>query len=315
MAGGVRLFKLRRTVFRVRRSVPRAARPLSTIVHTAAPERPIFLIGCPRSGTSALLQAFLRSPELATVQLEGHILWDEYHPKKRRVHTSDALGAEDVSDRERRYVNLAIRMFARGRRFVDKTPENSLRVPYLDALFPDARFVFLHRRAAENVNSLIEGWRARPRFVTYRLPEPLEAIAPLDGRLWSFALIPDWRSLRRAPLEEICARQYVACNESILDARDATGPDERWLELAYDELVEAPVEALRVLFSGLELAWGGDVERYARELDRRPSATAVTPPRRDKWREQNPEAIERIRPLVAATELRLGYSASTASPS
>ena len=100
------------------------------------------------------------------MQLEGHILWDEFHPKKRR--DSDALDAEDASDRERKYVNLAVRLFAR-RRFVDKTPENTLRVGYLDALFPDATFVFLRRRAADNVNSLIEGWRARPRFVTHRL--------------------------------------------------------------------------------------------------------------------------------------------------
>jgi Sulfotransferase family len=285
------------------------ARPLSTLIGVDPPARPVFLIGCPRSGTSALLQAFLRSPELATVQLEGHILWDEFHPKKRRVTDSDALRAEDASEREREYVHLAVRMFARGR-FVDKTPENSLRVPYLDALFPDASFVFLRRRAADNVNSLIEGWRARPRFVTYRLPEPLEGIAPLDGRLWSFALIPGWRSLRRAPLEEICAQQYIVCNESVLQAQAAMDPV-RWRDLTYESLVASPVDELRRLFESLEIAWSDGVERYARELDRRPSATAVTPPRRDKWRDQNPDAIERVLPLVRETEQRLGYSVST----
>ena len=71
------------------------------------------------------------------------------------------------------------------RRFLDKTPENCLRIPYLHALFPDASIVFLRRRAAENVNSLMEGWRARPRFVTYRLPLPLEGLGPLNGNRWS----------------------------------------------------------------------------------------------------------------------------------
>jgi hypothetical protein len=304
--GGTPFFKLRRAVFRVRRSVPRVARPLSTVVAVRAPERPILLIGCPRSGTSALLQAFLRSPELSTVQLEGHILWDEFHPKKQRILGSDALRAEDVSDREREYVHLAIRLFARGRRFVDKTPENTLRISYLDALFPQASFVFLRRRAADNVNSLIEGWRARPRFVTYRLPEPLEAIEPLDGRYWSFALIPGWRSLRGAPLEEICAQQYVVCNESVLEAKAAMDAT-RWVDVAYEQFVASPVDELRRLFDALGVAWSPRTEAYARELDRNPSATAVTPPRRDKWREQNPDAIARILPLVAATERRLGY--------
>jgi hypothetical protein len=281
------------------------------VIGVRAPERPIFLIGCPRSGTSALLQVFLRSAELATVQLEGHILWDEFHPKMRRVHDSDALRAEDVSEREREYVHLAVRLFARGR-FVDKTPENTLRISYLDALFPDASFVFLRRRAADNVNSLIEGWRARPRFVTYRLPEPLERIAPLDGRLWSFALLPGWRSLRRAPLEEICAQQYVVCNESVLDSQAAMDRS-RWRDLTYEDFVASPVDETRRLFESLDVGWSAAVERYASELDRRPSATAVTPPRRDKWREQNPEAIERILPLVRETERRLGYSDSAST--
>lgn len=298
---GPRLFKLRRAVFLARRSVPLVARPLSLLVRAGAPERPVLLIGCPRSGTSALLQVLLRSPELRTVQLEGHILWDAYHPKSRRE--DDSLGAGDVSARERAYVHLAIRMFARGR-FVDKTPENCLRVPYLDRLFPDATFVHLHRNAAENVNSLMEGWRARPRFVTHRLPQPLEGIAPLDGALWSFALVPGWRELRHAPLEEICARQYVACNEAVLAARSSMGPD-RWVDVRYDDLVRTPVEEVRRLLARLDLAVAPGVERYASELHRRPSGTTLTPPEPEKWRRQNAEAIERILPLVADTERRL----------
>jgi hypothetical protein len=217
-----------------------------------------------------------------------------------------------VSEREREYVHLAVRIFARGRRFVDKTPENTLRVPYLDALFPDASFVFLRRRAADNVNSLIEGWRARPRFVTHRLPEPLEGIGPLDGRFWSFALVPGWRSLRRAPLEEICAQQYVVCNETVLEAQAAMDPT-RWLDLTYEDFVASPVDEVRRLFDALRVGWDSAVERYARELDRRPSATAVTPPRPDKWRQQNPDAIERILPLVRETERRLGYVSSAST--
>ena len=281
--------------------MPLVARPLSLLVHVEAPRRPVLLIGCPRSGTSALLQAFLRSPELATVQLEGHILWNAFHPPRKR--DTDELGADDVSAPERRYVYLAIRMFAR-RRFVDKTPENCLRVPYLDSLFPDARFVFLRRGAAANVNSLIEGWRARPRFVTHRLPEPLEGIAPLDGRLWSFALVPGWRSLRRATLEEICAHQYVVCNEAVLAARTPMPPD-RWLDVAYEDFVARPVDELRRLFDGLDLAMTPEVVRYAAELDRHPSGTTLTRPEPEKWRRQNREAIERILPLVAETEHRL----------
>ncbi len=304
----MRAWRLRRRLWLVRRRFPQfVAQPLSFVWRAPAPERPIFVIGCPRSGTSVLLQALLRSPELRSIQSEGHILWDAYHHPRDRAWESDALGAADVGERERRYVHAAIGLFVRRRTFVDKTPENSLRIPYLNELFPNALYVFLRRRAADNVNSLIEGWRARPRFVKYKLPEPLEGIAPLDGSLWSFALVPGWRELRHSSLEEVCAHQYVACNESVLASRSSVSPT-RWLELAYEELVASPSEQLRALFERLGLEVVPEVERFAAELQQAVGPTALTPPRPGKWREQNPREIERIVPLVAATERRLGYS-------
>ncbi|MBW3592819.1 MAG: sulfotransferase [Actinobacteria bacterium] len=302
-----RAFRLRRLVWRARRNVPRVAQPLSLVLpDSPPPRRPILLIGCPRSGTSILLRAFLESPELRSIQAEGHILWDAYHHPRKRGWDSDARAAADVLPREREYVYCATRLFVAGRRFVDKTPENCLRIPYLESLFPDATYVFLRRRAADNVNSLIEGWRARPRFVKYRLPERLDGLGPLSGNLWSFVLVPGWRDLRHASLEEICAHQYVACNDAVLAARDTIDPS-RWLEISYEDLVASPVDEVRRLFGALGLAPSGKVDAFAASLDRTTSATALTPPRAEKWREQNRDEIERILPLVAETERRLGY--------
>ncbi len=299
-------FPARRAVWRVRRSVPRVAQPLSLILPLApAPKRPVLLIGCPRSGTSALLQILLQSPELRSVQSEGHILWDPHHHPRDSGWDSDARG-EDVGARERAYIYLAIRLIVRDRRFVDKTPESCLRIPYLRALFPDASFVFIRRQAADNVSSLIEGWRARPRFVTYRLPEPLEGLGALSGNGWSYALIPGWRDLRRSRIEEICAHQYIALNEAALEARARVDPA-RWLDLSYEELVASPVTTARSIFDGLGLAFTPEVERFAAALDRNPAQTTLSPPRSGKWRDHNRAEIERILPLVEPTEKRLGY--------
>src|SRR5829696_9083640 len=113
----------------VRRLLPRVAQPLSlALPRTRAPEGPILVVGCARAGTSALLQLLLRSPELRSIHNEGHILWDPHHHPKDRGWDSDALGAADVSERERAYIYLAVRMFVRDRRFVDKTAENCLRI-------------------------------------------------------------------------------------------------------------------------------------------------------------------------------------------
>jgi Sulfotransferase family len=265
------------------------------------------VLGCPRSGTSALLQLLLRSPELRSIHNEGHILWDPYHHPRDRGWDSDALGADEVSERERAYIYLAIRMFVRGHRFIDKTAESCLRIPYLLELFPDATFVFLRRRAAGNVNSLIEAWRARPRFVKYRLPEPLEGLGELSGNRWSFALVPGWRELRSAPLEEICARQYIACNEAALDAR-ARVDASRWIDVAYEDLASSPARVARQLYGDLGLELDSAIEDYAARFDLTPSFTTLSAPEADKWREQNPELVERTLPLTAPIERRLGYA-------
>ena len=298
---------VRRAVWRVRRNVPRIAQPLSFVAPRASPpERPIFVIGCPRSGTTVLLECLLRSTQLRSIHNEGHILWQPHHHPRDRGWDSDRLGAGDVGKREREYVYLAVRMFVRGRRFVDKTPENCLRIPYLLELFPDSSFVFLRRRPAENVSSLMEGWRARPRFVTYRLPERLDGLGPLSGPNWSFVLIPGWRQLRSAPLEEICARQYIACNEEVLEVRDGIDPS-RWHDVAYEELTAAPLETIRSLFERLGLAFGPAVEEHARSLTSRPSFTTLSPPQADKWRELNGPQVEKVLPLLAPVGRRLGY--------
>jgi hypothetical protein len=300
-------FPFRRAFWRLRRNVPRVAQPLSAVLPKAdPPERPILVLGCPRSGTSALQELLVASPELGSIHNEGHILWDPYHHPGDRGWDSDALGAGDVSDRERAYIYLAIRMFVRDRRFIDKTAENVLRVPYLQELFPDASFVFIRRRGADTVNSLMEAWRARPRFLKYRLPETLDGLGEMSGDKWSFALIPGWRELRDAPLERICAAQYVACNEAALDARDGVDPA-RWHEVSLEELSADPVGQAERLCGVLDVGFGPELRAGAEAFNATPASTSLTPPRVDKWRTQNEAEIERILPLIEPTERRLSY--------
>jgi hypothetical protein len=154
----------------------------------------------------------------------------------------------------------------------------------------------------------MEAWRARPRFVKYRLPQPLTGLGALSGNQWSLVLVPGWRELARSPLEEVCAQQYVACNEAVLTARARIEPG-RWIEIAYEDVVAHPVEELRRLFEKLEVPFSPAAESYARDLARNIAATALTAPGAGKWREQNADAVERVLPLVAPTERALGYSA------
>ena len=95
----------------------------------------------------------------------------------------------------------------------------------------------------------------------------------------------------------------------MLDARAAID-ESRWLDVAYEELVSDPLEELRRIYGVLGLRFGAKAERFASELRENVAPTSLTVPRPEKWRDENAEAIERILPLVAETERRLGYRAA-----
>ncbi|HEX2044173.1 MAG TPA: hypothetical protein VHF23_00945, partial [Gaiellaceae bacterium] len=80
-----------------------------------------------------------------------------------------------------------------------------------------------------------------------------------------------------------------------------------WIDVAYEDLVADAPGVLERLFDGLGVTYTGRVRRFAAEMIRRPSATALSPPRREKWREENRELVERVLPLVRTTEARMGY--------
>ena len=93
-----RLYGVRRVIWRIRRSVPRIARPASRILPASKPPRsPVFVVGCPRSGTTLLLDALRASGELASVQSEGHILWDEFHHPREHGWSSDAVAPGEIA--------------------------------------------------------------------------------------------------------------------------------------------------------------------------------------------------------------------------
>ena len=95
-------------------------------------------------------------------------------------------------------------------RMLEKTPKNALRVPFFDAIWPDAQFIYLYRDVRETLYSMIEAWRSGA-FRTYpRLP------GWPDGS-WSLLLVPGWQRLKRMQLPEIVAHQWAITTEVLLD--------------------------------------------------------------------------------------------------
>ncbi|MFN2594517.1 MAG: sulfotransferase, partial [Actinomycetota bacterium] len=263
-------------------------------------DRPIFIIGAPRSGTS-LLYAILRThPQLAHWPGEAHEVWEAEHHPALNGWDSNALDASDLTEPNAAYIRRQFFLVTgRGHRLSDKTPRNALRIPFINALFPDARFIYLKREGRDNVNSLINAWRTG-RYRTYRLDHEIPGV---DQKWWKFVLYPGWEADRRGPLEIVCAHQWTACNSAALQAEV---PSERWLEIRYEDLIADPVGRTEELMRGLGLPADAGVRAAAARLGANP-INVVTPPERGKWKKENPKEIESIAGIVGPLMKEMGY--------
>ncbi len=282
----------------------RQAGNLPALLSGAELDRPIFIVGAPRSGTSMLFAILRVSGKLAHWPGEAHEVWEADHHPALRDWDSNVLSAADADiETVARIRRSFFLVTGRTRRLIDKTPRNALRIGFVDEIFPDARYIFLVREGRDNVNSLVNAWRT-PRYRTYELPEP-HAIVGADPRWWKFVLYPGWQEDTGGPLERVCACQWVASNEHALAGLERIDP-ERHLQVRYESLVADPVAELRNLLDWLGLPRDKSVEEKALEARTRP-VNVVTPPEPGKWRRENPAEIEAILPLIAPTMERLGY--------
>lgn len=281
------------------------------LLRPATPD-PVFVIGCSRSGTTITFETIAACERYRHFPWELPQFWNSLAGPAHNGWASEAATAEDACP-EHRARALAYYYARLGAgQVLDKTCINTLRVGYLHALFPRARFVFIHRDGRDNVSSMIDGWRLGRSDGGFGLekflgPSP-EAVAINGGefREWHFFLPPGWRQYNHASLEEACAFQWVSANRLALDGARLV-PEAQWIRVRYEEIFERPEAMFREVFERLEVPFDDKLERRCRALVARPTSVVKGRPARQKWRQNNPEAIERIVDTIAPMMRELGY--------
>ena len=266
------------------------------------------ILSAPRSGSTLLFDLLARTPGALTIGGESHVVYRQF-PQLAAENAAfdsgmlDARHADPATIRQFRCAFLAMlrddtgRLLydlpdrqAVGRPIIEKTPRNALALPFLKAVFPAARFVFLYRHPADVIASLIEGWETGLRtgqFVTYR------HLPGWDRAAWCFALPRGWRTLRGRSLAEIAAFQWDACNRAIVD-RVRAAPDAAQA-ISYAELVADPAATMSRLGAWLGLGAAGERWR-AKPLPI--SASTVSPPAPDKWLARRQEVSAVLEPMM-----------------
>ena len=256
-------------------------------------ERPVFIVSPPRSGSTLLFETLAGAPQVYTIGDESHQLIegvDGLSPAQRDYH-SNQLGADDATLAVVQELQSRFRNALRDRegrvperesavRMLEKTPKNALRIPFLKAVFPDAKFIYLHRDPRQVWGSMIDGWMSG-RFRMYTLPG-------WQGPTWSFLLTPGWQALKGQPLGEIVARQWETATRIMLDDLQALPADD-WASIDYGRFLADPQgEALRLS------AWAG--WPWDRELGAQLplSRYTLSQPDPDKWRRHAAEIEPRL---------------------
>jgi len=299
--------KLGKTLRHCGRRAAQVARGVVWDLARGAIERPIFVVGCSRAGTTLVYKCLAKSKEVGSLNRETHDFWVALHPLADKNWRSHTLLASDASSQDVRVVSRYFFTLTGMRRVVDKNNQNGLCVPYLHALFHDAHFVYVKRSPGDNLHSLIEGWGKADEFATWSKELPAK-VAIGDGRYsrWCFFLPEGWRSYLNAPIEEVCAFQYTAINRAILDAR-AIVPPAQWTEVLYEDLVRDPVSGFRGVFGSLGLTFTPQLAKFCEHVLETPF-NAFSEIRLDKWKSQgNRTRIERVIPKVAAVAREMGY--------
>ena len=270
-------------------------------------DRPIFIVGCSRAGTTVVYKTFSESHTICSLNRETHDFWVDMHPLSNKNWDTHGLDAIDASTSDRDYVSRYFYAWTGQSRFVDKNNQNGLCVPYLYSLFPDAHFVYVKRSPGDNINSLIEGWNKPGEFATWSNLLP-EKVSVENGRYtqWCFFLSNGWREYLDKPIEDVCAFQYRAINEEILAAKELI-PTQQWTEVFYEDLVRDPVTGFRPAFEQCGLAFTHDLEQHCANVLSTPY-NAFSEIRLDKWKDGcNRDRVERVLPEVAAVARAMGY--------
>jgi hypothetical protein len=266
-------------------------------------DRPVFIVCPPRSGSTLLFETMAQSPDVFTIGDESHQLIEgvaALAPAARGFESNRLVAADAtpevvaelrgsffaaLRDRAQRQPDAAGRV-----RMLEKTPKNALRVPFLARVFPDARFIYLHRDPRPVLASMMEAWSSG-RFRTYpNLPG-------WTGLPWSLLLVPGWRDLLGQPLHQVVAAQWNTTTRLLLDDLERL-PSGSWTVAKYEAFVANPDAEIRRLCAANELAWDSILPQ---ELPL--SSYTVSTPDPTKWQRYAAE-IDAVLPLIDAQARR-----------
>jgi len=116
----------------------------------------VAIIGVPRSGTSLIGKILDCHPRLST-WVEPYYIWD----RNFRKAPNDIRTVVDATANIRYNIRKSFFKYRNALEadvVVDKSPRNCLKIPFIQQVFPEARYIFIYRDARDTVLSIKKQW-------------------------------------------------------------------------------------------------------------------------------------------------------------
>jgi len=253
-------------------------------------ERPIFILGCSRSGTSIFIQTYKKHLDLCDWSEAAQIMdLDLYNPEIDHLKEACDVTAFDRF-RIQAFFGGKTRL-TRKKRFINKHPENSLRINFIKEIFPDAIFIHMIREGMATVESNfsrshLDKFRAYYYFGCF--PKP-----------------PRWRNyLHFSQLQQFAYQWRDTVNYIRQTAKESLSPDS-YMEVRYEDFCSWPHE----LFHRIDDFCGLDPQRRVWQ-----AIPSKFPNHNYKWPQKLSTAqIKEVETIIDPLNRELGYGYSKAS--
>ena len=236
------------------------------------PYSPIIIIGAPRSGTNMLRDILCQVERVGTWPCdEINYIWRHGNIKNSTDEFDHSMARPKVI----KFIRNVFERFSRKNKLdyvVEKTCANSLRVAFVEKIFPEAKYVFIVRDGIDVAGSATLKWRAKldilylmkkARYVPiFDLPylafqyfgNRIYKVFSKEKRLSIWG--PKFKGINEAfeshHLEEACALQWQRC---VLMADQAFEeiPEERVIRVKYEDLVNSPIREVERILENLDI--------------------------------------------------------------
>lgn len=272
---------------------------------------PIIVIGAGRSGTNILRDSLCRLSGLETWPCdEINYIWRHGNISR----DTDRFTAVEANPRTIEFIKRKFNEFSEesGAEYVvEKTCANSLRIPFINEIFPNAKYLLIVRDGFDVVSSAKIRWKASLEMM-YILKKvkyvPLADMPYYGGRyfinrikklfskekrlaFWG-PIYPGMKNdLKKDTLTEVCGKQWKECvTTSYNDLKELA--DGRFYALKYENFVKEPVAEFNKITKFLGFSFS--------EKELKQAVGKVSPKSIGNYKKHlNQDEIQRLTPIIS----------------